>query len=89
MEIIGVRELRQNASRYLARVRSGEVVGVTQRGRLVARLVPVTTDRWADLVASGEVLPARTSHEDVLANPPRDYGFSGSEELQRLRRDER
>jgi prevent-host-death family protein len=89
MEVIGVRELRQNASRYLARVRAGEVVGVTQRGRLVARLVPVTTDSWADLIAAGEVIPAQTSHDDILDSPPRDESFSGSEELQRLRRNER
>jgi prevent-host-death family protein len=89
MDVIGVRELRQNASRYLERVRAGEVLGVTQRGRLVARLVPVTTDVWSDLIAAGEVLPARASREHMLANPGRDYGFSGFQELERLRRDER
>ncbi|WP_152602545.1 type II toxin-antitoxin system Phd/YefM family antitoxin, partial [Mycobacterium kyorinense] len=41
MEVIGVRELRQHASRYLARVEAGEELGVTNKGRLVARLVPV------------------------------------------------
>jgi len=40
MERIGVRELRQHASRYLARVRLGETLEVTERGRPVARLVP-------------------------------------------------
>ena len=40
MERIGLRELRQNASRYIARVARGETVEVTQRGRLVARIVP-------------------------------------------------
>lgn len=89
MELIGVRELRQNASRYLARVRAGEVVGVTQRGRLVARLVPATSDAWADLIAAGEVIPAQCPRTDVLATEPGDYGFSASEELHRLRRDER
>ncbi|MDT7703988.1 MAG: hypothetical protein QOJ30_6313, partial [Pseudonocardiales bacterium] len=36
VERIGVRELRQNASRYLALVKGGETVEVTERGELVA-----------------------------------------------------
>ncbi len=36
MQRIGVRELRQNASRYLALVKAGETVEVTGRGELVA-----------------------------------------------------
>jgi prevent-host-death family protein len=39
-EQVGVRELRQNLSRYLARVKHGEALVVTERGREVARLVP-------------------------------------------------
>ncbi|MEQ0669671.1 type II toxin-antitoxin system prevent-host-death family antitoxin, partial [Mycobacterium tuberculosis] len=41
VEAIGIRELRQHASRYLARVEAGEELGVTNKGRLVARLIPV------------------------------------------------
>jgi prevent-host-death family protein len=41
MEGIGVRGLRQHASRYLARVADGEAVEVAGRGRPIARLVPV------------------------------------------------
>ncbi|MGH9057574.1 MAG: type II toxin-antitoxin system Phd/YefM family antitoxin [Acidimicrobiales bacterium] len=55
MERIGVRELRQHASRYLARVAGGESLEVTDRGRAVAHLVPVRTDLWDDLVASGRI----------------------------------
>ena len=35
---VGVRELRQNLSRYLDRVKLGEALVVTERGREVARL---------------------------------------------------
>ncbi len=35
-----MRELRQNASRYLRRVAAGESITVTDRGRPVAVLVP-------------------------------------------------
>jgi prevent-host-death family protein len=37
---VGVRELRQNLSKYLDRVKAGEALVVTERGRQVARLIP-------------------------------------------------
>jgi prevent-host-death family protein len=78
VDAIGVRELRQNASKYLARVEAGEELSVTMRGRLVARLVPVTAaDRTRDgLIASGSVRPARRrgglASIDIESLPPRD-----------------
>ncbi|MEA2182396.1 MAG: hypothetical protein QOF69_1581 [Solirubrobacteraceae bacterium] len=60
MERIGVRELRQHASRYLDRVKAGETVEVTERGRLVALLVPPdpATSARQRLIASGRLIPA-------------------------------
>lgn len=40
MDSVGVRELRQNLSRYLSQVKEGESFRVTERGREVARLSP-------------------------------------------------
>jgi prevent-host-death family protein len=40
MNSVGVRELRQNLSRYLREVKEGESFVVTERGREVARLTP-------------------------------------------------
>jgi prevent-host-death family protein len=40
MNSVGVRELRQNLSRYLTQVKEGESFIVTERGREVARLSP-------------------------------------------------
>jgi len=40
MDRVGVRELRQNLSRYLVQVKEGESFAVTERGREVARLSP-------------------------------------------------
>lgn len=37
---VGVREVRQNLSRYLERVKAGEELVITERGREVARLIP-------------------------------------------------
>ncbi len=41
MKQVGMRELNQHASQVIERVRHGEVIEVTDRGRPVARLVPV------------------------------------------------
>jgi prevent-host-death family protein len=37
---VGIRELRQNLSRYIERVKAGESLAVTEHGREVARLTP-------------------------------------------------
>jgi prevent-host-death family protein len=57
---IGVRELRQHASRYLDMVKAGETVEVTERGELVALLVSATRAEVARdrLVATGRLIPA-------------------------------
>lgn len=54
---VGIRDLKNGLSKYLERVRAGEQVIVTDRGRPVARLSPIdeSTDRLADLVAAGVV----------------------------------
>lgn len=53
MDSVGVRELRQNLSRHLARVKSGQSLIVTERGDEVALLVPsgANADRHARLAA--------------------------------------
>lgn len=44
MDRVGVRELRQNLSVYLRRVKAGQRLEVTERGQTVARLEPVGPD---------------------------------------------
>jgi len=46
---VAVRELRQNLSRYLDRVKAGEALVVTERGREVARLIPFASEAYATL----------------------------------------
>jgi prevent-host-death family protein len=56
---VGIRELRDNLSRYLEQVRRGEEVVVTDRGRAIARVMPVGAERAIDrLIAEGLVTPA-------------------------------
>lgn len=56
---VGIRELKNNLSRYLAQVGAGDEVIVTDRGRAVARITPIGTERTIDrLIAQGVVIPA-------------------------------
>lgn len=53
---VGIRELRNNLSRLLKRVRNGEELVITDRGRAVARLTALEEERPIDrLVAEGVV----------------------------------
>lgn len=72
---VGVRELKQNASAVIERVRKGEVVDVTVRGEPVARLTPIRKDESVldQLIARGEATPATKSIDDLpppLKRPP-------------------
>jgi len=91
MQTIGVRELRQHASRWLARVRAGESFVVTDRGRPIARLVPLDAPGGLDgLIATGDATPADGDLLEVLATaggPTK--GASLSARIEGLRRDER
>jgi len=55
---VGVRELRQNLSKYLERVKAGEELVVTERGEDVARLIPNTTESRLELARKyGATIP--------------------------------
>jgi prevent-host-death family protein len=60
---IGIRELRQHASVYVDLAEKGYTVDITNRGRLVARLVPVREagSPLERLIAAGVVEPAEES----------------------------
>jgi len=65
MTSIGIRDLKNNLSRYIRRVASGERIAVTDHGRIVAELVPpiVGAGRsrrdspYEELLAAGLVRP--------------------------------
>jgi prevent-host-death family protein len=55
---VGIRELRNHLSQYLDKVQRGQEVVVTDRGRAVARVVPLDGERRIDrLIAEGVVTP--------------------------------
>jgi prevent-host-death family protein len=59
MRTIGLRELNQNPSKAVARVRAGETILVTDRGRPVLRLVPEDDQPGGlrHMIESGEATP--------------------------------
>jgi antitoxin (DNA-binding transcriptional repressor) of toxin-antitoxin stability system len=62
MTSTGIRELKDNLSRYIRRIEAGERFAITAHGRVVAELVPPGakapgTSRFDELVASGVIRP--------------------------------
>jgi prevent-host-death family protein len=56
---VGIRQLRGKLSGYLARVREGDEVVVTDRGSAIARIIPINGGRKFDrAVAGGLVIQA-------------------------------
>lgn len=89
METVGIRELKANLSRYVARARAGERIIVTDRGRQVAELAPLdpelqTLNRLAE---DGRV--AWSGRISVFERGPRLTGPSASDAVleQREERD--
>lgn len=69
METIGLRELNQNPSKAVARVRAGVSLVVTDRGRPILRMVPEVEQPGAlhRLVASGEATaPAEQGMPELI-----------------------
>ncbi len=56
---VGIRDLRNHLSKYIAGVAQGDELVVTDHGQAVARILPVTVPRPIDrLVAEGLVQPS-------------------------------
>jgi prevent-host-death family protein len=92
MESIGIRELRQNASKYLRRVAAGESFTITDRGEPVANLVPPQRGKRSvhdELVARGDLIPAENPDRSALPEPlPLRPGETPPSEVLRRMRDE-
>jgi prevent-host-death family protein len=88
MASVGIRELKQNASAVVARVTRGEVLTITDRGRPVAQIGPLPTNRVDQLLDAGLARPPRHSL-DAMPAPVALPEVSLSEELARMRDEER
>ena len=70
---IGIRELRDNLTATIRRVRAGESFEVTHDGEPVAILSPVKRSRLEELIATGQATPA----QGPLRMPPKRYPVLG------------
>jgi len=80
---VGVRELKNQLSSYLDRVKAGEEVTVTEHGRPIARLTALApdVDRRAALIEAGIVRPAPASRRRL---PSRRVKLTPGEPLETL-----
>lgn len=78
-------ELNQQTARVLARVQAGEEVTVTDRGRPIARIAPVESDRRSRRLASGALRPASALGVPSISTPIQ--GWSTEQMLEDMRGD--
>ena len=64
---VGIRELRENLSSYLERVKNGDELLVTERGAPIARIVQPESDEEhiARLIRQGTITPARRPKQPI------------------------
>ena len=71
----GIRELKDNLSRYIRRIEAGERIVITAHGRVVAELVQPgatakgTSTRFDELVVSGVIRPPLEAGDPTEAWP--------------------
>ncbi len=92
-ERVGIRELRQNLSVYVRRVREeGRAYQVTERGEPVARLMPLekrALSTYERMVAEGRISRAKRSMASLPPPLPSGPGTSASAILLEMRDEER
>ena len=84
MSTVGVRELRQNLSVYLDRVKEGESLQVTEFGRVVALLTPLPKSDmnvFERLVAEGKAIAPTKSLKNIRLPKPGPSGLPSSQEI--------
>lgn len=91
MRRVGIRELRQNASRYIRLVKAGETIEVTEREVPVALLTPLPPGRAMtpreQLIAEGKLVAGNQDWDALPPPPPAPSGLTSEEVLEELRGD--
>lgn len=90
-QLVGVRELRQNLSIYLDRVKDGETLRVSEFGRVVALLSPLPAEKlslFERMVREGRAIAPKGSLKDRKPPQPGDPNAPPMEQvLDELRAD--
>lgn len=83
---VGIRELRNNLRSYLQRVKHGEDVVITDRGKVVAKLVPMEgRSKRDELIARGVITPATRPWQPIDLDRLVEAEYPLSEEVIRQR----
>ncbi len=69
MTTIPHRELRNQSSKILERVKNGEIIDVTNNGEVAATLIPPSASPFERLLLSGSVRPASKGGVDFQSLP--------------------
>jgi prevent-host-death family protein len=84
---VGIRELKNGASRIIQRVEGGEPITVTRRGKPVARIVSAQTPaHLATMIADGAVRPGTDARRLPKPIVPRGTGKTAAEYVSEGRR---
>ena len=87
---VGVRELRQEASKVLGLVKSGEIVIVTEWGKPVAEIRAIKPTSLQDLIDAGLITPAKAKFDPKVWIPlPNPDGIDLLGEFLKERREAR
>ena len=90
MQSVGVRDLRQNASKVLDAVKAGAIIEITEHGVPVARLAPIKRSLYEEYIESGLIKPAENPDWRPTKNPVKITGSKTSTEvLMEMRAEER
>jgi len=87
MTTIPHRELRNQSSKILERVKNGETIDVTNNGEVAATLIPPSASPLERLLLSGQARPAAEGKVDFLALPRVSSNAGTAEILADLRGD--
>ena len=87
MTTIPHRELRNQSSKILERVKNGETIDVTNNGEIAATLIPPSASPYERLLLAGHVRPAAKGPVDFQALPRVTSEAGTAEILAELRRD--
>jgi prevent-host-death family protein len=89
MSEVPVRELNQNTAAVLARVKRGEPIDITERGAVIARLIPAQGHPLAELLSTGKLTPATVTGPSPRPSGPVHTHHEAGEVLRELRDSER
>lgn len=89
MSEVPVRELNQDTAGVLARVKRGEAIDVTERGAVIARLIPAERHPLTELLGTGRLRPATVSGPAPRPSGPVRTEDEAGALLRRLRDEER